>query len=288
MHWRNLLLDGTATDTVIPGYANFHHNANPGKHGVLVQVDVQDGTVLELEQTLLELDASGAVIRRWNLDEILSAFMRARGDDPSTLVRPGVDWCHMNDALYDARDDSLLVSCRELFVLKLDYETGAIQWLLGDPTKHWHAFPSLAAISVSLDAGLVPVGQHGISLTSAGQLLLFNNGTASLNPPPGGAPGESRSYSALSAYSIDAQHLRGAEIYDFDNGRSIFSPFCSSVYQSGDSLLVSYAYADGGAHARLLGLSGARHVAFDYELPSAACSAAWNVIPIAFESLRLR
>ena len=80
------------------------------------------------------------------------------------LVRPPNDWFHTNSAIYDARDDSLIVSAREHFVMKIDYETGAIRWVLGDPTKYWYQFSSLRAKALTLDSGgLYPIGQHALS-----------------------------------------------------------------------------------------------------------------------------
>ena len=35
----------------------------------------------------------------------------------------------------------LIISSRENFVICLDYETGAIRWILGDETKKWFTFP---------------------------------------------------------------------------------------------------------------------------------------------------
>jgi hypothetical protein len=34
-------------------------------------------------------------------------------------------------------------SSRENFVIAIDYDSGNIKWILGDPTKHWYEFQSL-------------------------------------------------------------------------------------------------------------------------------------------------
>ena len=77
------------------------------------------------------------------------------------FVRPGVDWFHNNSAIYDPSDDSIIVSSRENFVIKLDHKTGQIIWIFGDPTKYWYTFPSLRAKALTLaPGGLYPIGQH--------------------------------------------------------------------------------------------------------------------------------
>ena len=239
-----------------------------------------------MEQNLAEVDASGTVFRQWNLGDILANYMLAAGDDPSTFVRPGTDWFHMNDALYDPRDDSLLVSSRENFLVKLDYATGAVRWVFGDATKYWHTFPSLASLGLSLDTGLVPVGQHGVTIRDDGNLMLFNDGMGSRNQPTGAPAGVTRTISAVSVYAIDDVARRATSVFDFDYG--LFAPFCSSAYKAGDSLLVDYSQVDNGTHGRLVGFTGDRSVAFDFEIPAAGCNAGWNAVPVPFENLLFR
>jgi arylsulfate sulfotransferase len=104
--------------------------------------------VPETEVNLAELSPSGQVLKQWNLAQIFRDTMLAKGDDPSNFVRDGIDWFHMNSAIYSSADDSLIISGREQFVVKLDYETGRIKWLLGDITKHWYVdYPSLRALA---------------------------------------------------------------------------------------------------------------------------------------------
>src|SRR6266508_3172140 len=191
-------LDGSSREaSLIPAtYTAFHHNIDPGKHGLLAEVNALNGGVANIESILAEFTDAGAVIKEWDFAALLDTYMRSRGDDPSAFIRPGVDWFHMNAATYDPRDDSLIVSSRENFVIKVDYRTGDVIWILGDPTKYWYTFPSLQARALRLElGGLYPIGQHATSITSDGLLMLFNDGGASFNQPAGAPAGESRAYS---------------------------------------------------------------------------------------------
>src|SRR5438105_6994042 len=64
----------------------------------------------------------------------------------------------------------------------------------------------------------------------------------------------------------------------FDYGQTILSIISSSAYKMLDgSLLISYAYADGGNNARLVGLNSAHDVVFDFQYPNlSGCSTSWN------------
>lgn len=131
---------------------------------------------------LIEVDAQGRVVKEWDFAQILSDFMVFRGDDSTGFVRPATEWFTLNSVLYDPNDRSLVVSSRENFVMKLDYETGSPRWLLGDSSKHWYVnYPSLRSLALEVN-GVPPVGQHSLSWVE-GHLLPYNNGEPSLNKP---------------------------------------------------------------------------------------------------------
>ena len=177
-------LDGTVL--VVADYSNigavhFHHNIDPGKTGLLLEPD----TTSYFESTILEVDSTdGHVLKTFNMANIISAAMIAGGDDPSQFVFPTpTDWFHNNGATYNRADDSLIVSSRENFVICLDYNTNAIKWILGDPTKKWYQFPSLRKFAIRVAPGsLAPIGQHAPSITFDQSLLLFDNGQKSHVP----------------------------------------------------------------------------------------------------------
>jgi arylsulfate sulfotransferase len=274
---------------------NFTHNIDAGKFGLLGEFDATlppppGGSVpiRNIGATVAEISPRASIIRQWDLAAIISAYMHSQGDDPSLFVRLGTDWFHINSTTYDANDDTVIVSSRENFVIKLDYTTGDIIWIFGDPKKYWYSFPSLRAKALTLPAGdLYPIGQHGLSITSDGLLMLFNDGEPSLNQPAGAPAGDSIAYSAVSAYAIDTAAATAHEVWRFDYGQSIFSPFCSSAYESaGSSYLVDYALANGGSATRLVGLDSNRNVIFDFAWPANfSCATSWNAIPIPLDRL---
>ena len=288
-----LRLDGNIRGSQLPSSidTDFNHNIDQGKNGFLAEVDASSGGVKSIQSNVIEFKDSIpiSIPSHWDLAAILGSYMSSRGDDAAAFVRPGVDWFHSNAAIYDPRDDSVIVSSRENFVIKLDYSTGAIIWILGDPTKYWYTFPSLRAKALTLaPGGLYPIGQHALSITSDGLLMLFNDGLWSLSQPAGAPAGEGRTYSAVSAYAINGKSMTAQNVWNYDAGRTIFSPICSSAYEAaGKSILVDYAVADNYTKALLVGLDSNHDVVFEFEYANSGCSTSWNAQPIALDNLHI-
>jgi arylsulfate sulfotransferase len=279
--------DGVTTpvaDYSAIGVTGFHHNIDPGREGMILDVDTVDQT----ESVNLEVDAAGNVLRSWNLAEIISAAMTAGGDDPRQFVHPApIDWFHNNACAYRSSDDSLIVSSRENFVIAIDYNTGNIKWILGDPTKHWYEFPSLRQFSLTLGPDtLPPIGEHALSMPGD-QLLLFDDGAGSNYQQP---PGETRTYSAPRKYQIDLGSFEATETWHYYADPSVYSPFCSSVYEDApDNYLIDYTLAGPYVYTGIVGLDSLGNVAFNYQYDELNfCGTAWNAIQIHWENVNLK
>jgi arylsulfate sulfotransferase len=282
-------LDGTVNlvaDYSSIGVRDFHHNIDPGKFGLLVEVD----TSTDIESVILEVGKNGNVSKRWNMYQIIAGAMRAGGDDPSAFVRRGQDWFHNNSVTYRASDNSLIVSSRENFVIALDYASGAIKWILGDKTKAWFQYPSLRqyALTVPVGQGVAPIGEHALSVTYNDKLLLFDNGFPSFSQNP---PGIMREFAAPRKYSLNLNNRTATQIFSYN--RSIVSEICGSVYEDAPhNYLVDYAVAGGfqsaAPFAEIVGLQPNGDRAFDYKYPTNFCDEIFNAIPIHLEQLSFR
>ena len=232
----------------------------------------------------IEVDGNGNVLHSWNLADIITAEMTAAGEIASDFVRPAPnDWFHNNAATYRPSDDSIIVSAREDFVMGIDYSTGAIKWILGDTTKKWHTYPSLAKYTLQTPGATVPpIGQHAVSVYRD-RLLLFDDGAPSNfsgNVPKGG----SRTYSVLRKYLIDLPNKTATEIWNYNPTPQLDAMFCSSVYEDGsECYLADYATTN---PCTVLGLDPSGAKVFDYRYPNNGCGTSWNAQPIHFENLR--
>ncbi len=280
-------LDGTVTflaDYSSYGVTLFHHNIDTGKQGIVLEADTNNYT----ESVNLEVDAAGNVLKTWNLAHIVSAAMVAGGDDPDQFVyKQPDDWFHNNATAYRRSDDSIIVSSRENFVIGLDYDSLKIKWILGDETKHWFEFSSLAQFSLNLaDGGLPPIGQHAVSVTLDNNVLMMDNGRNSIFQMP---PGVDRKPSLPRKYSIDVAALTALELNDYPADDGIYTQFCGSSYEDDkNNFLTDYAFvtiADGMV-AHILGYDATGEEVFHYMYESGGCSTAYNSLPIHLESTK--
>lgn len=288
--------DGTESPLQVnlpqPPLTSYHHNIDPGPNGLLADFNGTDSLGSSQLDILAEIVpfSNQPPVQTYDMAEILSAYMTSNGDDASAFVRPGIDWFHLNASTYDASDQSVIISSRENFLIKLDYATHDIIWIFGDPTKYWYTFPSLRAKALLLDdnTALYPVGQHAVSITSDGYVMVFNDGLGSTTQPPGEPAGITRTYSAVSVYSMNPGAMTAHQERSFDYGQTIFSEVCGSSYEMGQSYLVDFATADNLKQARLVGLDSNFNVVFDFQYPSPSpCGAAWNAIPVALEDMQI-
>jgi len=279
-------LDGTVT--FLASYSDLgitfiHHNIDRGKVGVILDVNTESW----LESVNVEVDASGKLVKTWNLANIISAAMIAGGDDPSQFVYDSPnDWFHNNAVAYNRADDSLIISSRENFLICIDYETGAIKWILGDPTKKWHQFPSLAQYALALAPGsLPPIGQHAVSVTYDENVMVLDNGENSRFQFP---QGDRRLYASPRKYQIDLEAKVATEVWNYEMDQSIFSPFCSSVYEDAPlNYLIDYALVNGAglpnSYGQLLGLDASGETVFYYQYGTDRCDRAFSGIPLHLE-----
>lgn len=267
-----------------------HHNIDNGKYGFLVEItaDKVGKNASIIESILLEIDHNGVTIKEWDFSEIIRKYMTDHGDNPDNFVRDGVDWFHMNSAIYDASDDSIIVSSRENFVIKADYSSGNIKWIFGDETKHWavnyHSLWELSLISTDMK----PIGQHALSLVDD-ELMLFNNGLSSLNQPEFEPEGINNDMSHASRYIIDPVAKTANLVWDYNPG--IQSIICSSIYkdqsESDGDYLVNYAVVGFDlitrtvANVVIQGIDDDKNKLFEFHIGiNGGCPTSWNSIPI--------
>jgi arylsulfate sulfotransferase len=282
-------LDGAFTvvgDYSSLGVVNCHHNIDRGKNGIILDVD----TTEYFNSVSIEVDASGSVLKVWKLGNIISAAMRAGGDDPTQFVYHSPrDWFHLNGVTYNRADDSLIVSSRENFLICLDYETGAIKWILGDPTKKWYQFPSLRKFALTLAPGSrPPIGQHAPSITYDQNLLILDNGQSSVFQVP---KGDQRDYASPRKYRLDLVAKTATEVWNYPVNESVHCPYCSSIYEDAPfNYLIDYSFVNGGlgipVFAQLLGLNAAGERIFYYQYPAINCGKIYRAFPVHLENIK--
>lgn len=133
-----------------------------------------------------------------------------------------------------------------------------------------------------------PVGTGVMRIAPDGQLLMFNNGYASMNQRAGAASGASRPYSAVTGFVIDPVAKTATPGPTFDDNRAISSIICSSAFLSPDgSMLLQYSQAENGTVLRMKGLNPQQQTVFDFSYPTVfGCINSWNATIVPFENIR--
>ena len=159
---------------------------------------------------IVEFTPAGQVVREVKLFDVLDPYRIGYDSLGTTFWRETYgevvegdtrDWLHDNGIIYDASDDSAIVSLRHGdAVIKIDLATGDLKWILGTP-EGWND-PQRARL-------LEPVGdlawtfhQHSPMLTPTGNLLLYDNGNYRVRPYTEKPP-PSEYYSRVVEYAID-------------------------------------------------------------------------------------
>mgnify|MGYP006423223739 CR=1 FL=1 len=205
-----------------------HHSMTPHPDGgdiILIDNEADIGSLI------YHLDENGAVIKSWNLNQILLDYL----PDEQDMMIPATDWFHSNYALYDESDNSIIVSGRSsIGVIKLDYDTGIIKWILGDHDKKWYQYPGLRELALKPSPGTeLPLGQHCPIKLPNGNLLLMDNGWDGYerNGSENGLINGGRQYSRLVEYNIDPVDLEVTQVFEFGKayGTKLYSRYVGNT-----------------------------------------------------------
>jgi arylsulfate sulfotransferase len=235
------MLGRVVNEWPFPGYA-FHHQVLEKPDGnFLVTVDkLGEATV---EDYVIEIDrASGDIVREWDLNRSLDNTRRSW---PTSFADLNVDWFHANAILYDASDQTIVVSGRTQGTVKLTRDNEVV-WILA-PHRDWgtagNGVDLTTRLLQPLDAAGRPIAdaavldgtanhpdfewawyQHAPALMPDGTLLLFDNGdNRNYN--------EAELYSRAVAYRIDEAAMTVQQVWQYgkERGSETFSRIVSDV-----------------------------------------------------------
>jgi arylsulfate sulfotransferase len=255
----------------------FHHDIYEKPNGnFLVTVSnpqsVNTQGVQTIEDYIIEIDRSSkAIISTWDLKQSLNEYRTTLDNDPT-------DWIHCNGVLYDASDNTIIVSGRVQGVVKLDY-SNQVKWIMG-PHLGWgvngrgqnlnqYLLTPLDANGNAITDTTVVNGyanatdfewnwyQHSPRLNPNGDLMVFDNGQTrnyNSNLP---------NYSRAVEFKINETNMTVQQVWAYgkNNGASTFSPIVSSVqfYADKNHVLFSPGYEVGNATG-----NGGKIVEVDY------------------------
>jgi len=184
---------------------------------------------------VLEVSRDGHIENTWHILDIIDPYRLSYGSCQGYWNNRGFtdsnDWCHANSAIYDVRDDTIIVSLRtQDCLIKFKRNTSELKWILGDP-GNWREPWALKLLK--------PVGtlnwqyhQHDCSVTPDGTILCFDNGNFRSVPFKEKMPAE-KSYSRAVEFDVDeeAMTVRQTWAYGEEANGKVFACYQGGAYR---------------------------------------------------------
>jgi arylsulfate sulfotransferase len=237
------LLGKIYNEYIIPG--GYHHDQFEMPDGDLL-VLTQGEDAATVEDTCVLIDRkTGEIKKTWDYKDVITP-----GDSSSGLATEE-DWFHNNAVWYDANTNSLLLSGRHIdAILNLDYISGRINWILGDPEgwsedKQRFFFTPIADMPFEWQ-----YAQHAVSVLPCGDILCFDNGTMRSKNKDRYLLNKDN-YSRAVRYRINSEKMAVEQVWEY--GRELGSDFfsqhiCNAEYYGKDHYLIhsgGLQYVDG-------------------------------------------
>lgn len=212
-----------------------------------------DGTV---EDVIVEVDkTTGAIVKTFDLKKILNM------EDGKSENWTSYDWFHNNSVWYDEKTNSITLSGRHQdTVINIDYNSGKLNWIIGDKTEWSSEYQKYFFTPVGPDFEW-QWSQHAAMITPEGYVFIFDNGNNKSKIKDSYVDAEN-SYSRGVMYKIDTEKMTIEQVYEYgkERGSSFYSPYISDVdyLDKGHYIVHSggIVNADGKPSNQPAGLSG--------------------------------
>ena len=224
----------------------YHHDYFEMENGnFLVASDnfaSDEGTV---EDYIVEIDRNtGEIVKRFDLKDILNE------EDGKSENWSEYDWFHNNSVWYDKNTNSITLSGRHQdAVINIDYDTGELNWIIGDPTNWSEDYQKYFFTPVGDDFEW-QWSQHAAMITPEGYVFIFDNGNNKSKNKDEYVPA-SKSYSRGVMYKIDTEKMTIEQVFEYgkERGNEFYSPYISDVdYLAKDHYIIhsgGIVYVDG-------------------------------------------
>lgn len=251
-------------------YSYHHHALELDNGNILLAVDKEgvnkidyNSQIIEtVEDHIIEIDReTGKIIKEWDIGNILNVNREYQSHGR------GSDWFHMNSFIYDKNDKSLIISGNFQGIIKIDYETGELKWIMayhkeweksgregkGKELSKYLLYASdkngerysndIQSGDRKIENFEFPVGQHDLSWIGENQIMMFNNREI-------GRPvykNEKYKYSEVVVYKVDEKNMNVSQLWEYgkEQKEEMYSPWVSSAEEKdGDILIGAGAIVD--------------------------------------------
>ena len=242
----------------------YHHDYFEMENGNLLvasdDFNSEDGTV---EDYVVEIDReTGDIVKTFDLKNILNM------EDGKSENWIAYDWFHNNSVWYDKDTNSITLSGRHQdAVINIDYDSGELNWIIGDPTNWSEEYQKYFFTPVGDDFEW-QWSQHAAMITPEGYVFIFDNGNNKSKNEDEYVSAEN-SYSRGVMYKIDTDKMTIEQVWEYgkERGSEFYSPYISDVdYLDSDHYIVhsgGIVYVDGKNSNQPAGISGADKLVSD-------------------------
>ena len=229
----------------LPG--GYHHDTFEMEDGnILMLSQIPDRDTVEDVLVLVDRQ-TGAIVRTWDYREILPYDCQTTWSGSASAH----DWFHNNAVWYDKKTDSITLSGRHQdAVINIDFKTGALNWILGDPEGWPEEYVEKYFFKPISEPFEWSYEQHGVVVCPDGDIMMFDNGHYRSKLKAHYSKAKD-SYSRGVRYHIDREARTIEQVWQYgkERGADFFSPYICNVeyYDEGRYMVHSggIAYKDG-------------------------------------------
>ncbi len=209
---------------ILPG--SYHHDQFVMEDGNLL-VLTQDFYADTVEDVCVLIDPhSGDILKKWDFKNILPQDVAGSG------TQTAHDWFHNNAVWYDNRTNSLTLSGRHQdVIINIDYETGGLNWMIGDPEGWPQELVDKYFFTPAGDGEFDwQYEQHGCVVLPDGDIMVFDNGHYRSKNKENYRLNKDN-FSRGVRYRIDTERMTIQQIWQYgkERGADFFSPFICNV-----------------------------------------------------------
>lgn len=204
----------------------YHHDYYEMENGnLLVASDDFYNSSGTVEDFIVELDRkTGKVVKTFDLKDILNM------QDGQSENWSDYDWFHNNSVWYDKKTNSITLSGRHQdAVINIDYESGKLNWIIGDKTN-WSEEYHNYFFTPKGDDFEWQWSQHAAMVTPEGYIFILDNGNNKSKIKEEYVPAE-KSYTRGVMYKIDTKEMTIEQVFEYgkERGSEFYSPYISDV-----------------------------------------------------------
>lgn len=236
-----------------------HHDLAELPSGNLL-LTVNDGEGEYVEDTMIEIERdSGKVVKKIDLKDLFPENAYENYDSTDEKENGMKDWFHQNSVVYYEPDDSIIISGRNQdTVMKIDYETEDIEWILSAP-DNWDEEMEKYLVESTGDEFEYSGGQHNATVLpdqdgdpDTIDIMIYDNNIHITH----GENDKSKTYSGAIQYRINEKEKTAEVIWKYgeERGEELFTAIIGSAMYLPDTgnRLIGFGHVNQGENSHLV------------------------------------